>query len=236
MLTKEDFAGMKAELGFVKVAENIHFAVDDQNGFIASLHGESPVPFGVTAIGGYLADSNNGNVTLMPYVTLTAGIATLDITPFFDYQMYPGDNDEIGMGAAFKADAELSGFQVGADVLVAAKNGLSTLSPWYQNGLYLYGIGGNHDGLNLYWDTPYSGNTDTFYSAVGKLRVPVKENLSAFGAGGVLGDMGWEINGGLEYQVIEDVMNLSAFGAYGVGTTGTKPANYAIGTALVVNF
>ena len=236
MLTKENLAGFRAQLGMIKVAENAPFAKDDVNYFVADLQGESPVPFGVTAMAGYHADSNNGNVTLMPYLTLTAGPATIDITPFLDYQMKPGDNDKMGMGAAFKADAEVGTMQLGADVLVAAENGLTTLSPWYQNGLYLYGIGNNHDGLNLYWNSPYDSNADAFVSAVATLHAPIKENLTAFGAAGVLTDMGWEVNAGLEYQVIEDMMHLSAFGAYGAGSTGTKPSNYAIGTALVVNF
>ncbi|PKN72121.1 MAG: hypothetical protein CVU50_08235 [Candidatus Cloacimonetes bacterium HGW-Cloacimonetes-3] len=236
ILCKEDFAGMKAELGMMKVAENAVFIKDDYNVFMASLQGESPVPFGVLAMGGYLADSNNGNVTIMPYVTMQAGLATLDVTPFFDYQMYPGDNDEIGMGAAVKADADLGTMQLGADVLLAAENGLTSLSPWYQNGLYIYGIGANHDGLNLYWGTPYSYNTDAFVSAVGKIRLPVKENLTAFGAAGMLTDMGWEVNGGLEMNLAQDKMKVSAYGAFGTSTVGAKPTNYAIGTSLVLNF
>ncbi len=236
ILSKEDFAGMKAELGMMKIQENATFMKDDYNVFMASLQGESPFPFGMLAMGGYLADSNYGNFTLMPYVTMTAGPATLDITPFLDYQVNDIADDEMGMGAAIKADAELNAMQLGADILFASENGLTTLSPWYQNGLYIYGIGANHDGLNLYWGTPYSYNIDAFVSAVGKIRVPVKENMTAFGAAGMLTDMGWEVNGGVEMNLIEDMMKVSAFGAFGTSTEGTKPANYAVGTSLVVNF
>jgi hypothetical protein len=236
VLSKEDFAGMKAELGMMKPEENAVFMKDDYNVFLASLQGESPIPFGILAIGGYYADRNEGNVALLPYLSLTAGPASLDLNPWFDYQMFPGDNDEMGMGAAVKADADLGVMQVGADVLYAAENGLSILSPWYQNGLYIYGIGANHDGVNLYWGAPYSRNIDAFYSAVGKLRVPLKENICAYGAGGMLSDMGWEVNGGIEFKLFEEMMKLTAFGAYATSTEGTKPANYAIGSSLVVNF
>lgn len=236
IVSKENFAGLKAEFGFMKLEENVTFMQDDRNALMVNLQGESPIPFGILALGSYYADQNLGNVTLMPYATLQAGPATLDITPFIDYQMYPGDNDEMGFGAAVKADMDMGSMQLGADVLFATEHGLSVLSPWYQNGLYIYGIGANHDGVNLYWGAPYSGNTDSFVSAVGKLRAPVKENLTAFAAAGVLTDMGWEINGGVEYNVYEDLMKVSVFGAFANGTEGAKPSNYAIGTSLSINF
>jgi hypothetical protein len=236
VISKENVAGMKAEFGFLKLGENVFNPMGDRNAFMANFQGESPIPFGILALGSYYSNRNEGNVTFMPYATLQAGPATLDITPFIDYQMFPGDNDEMGFGAAVKADMDMGGMQLGADVLFATEHGLSTLSPWYQNGLYIYGIGANHDGVNLYWGTPYSGNADTFVSAVGKLRAPIKENLTAFAAAGMLTDMGWEVNGGVEYNVYEDLMKVSAFGAFANGTEGTKPANYVIGSSLNINF
>lgn len=241
MLTKEDFAGMKAEFAFMKLEENANFMQDDRNALMANFQGESPIPFGIMALGSYYADQNLGNFTIMPYATLQAGPATLDITPFLDYQMYPGDNDEMGMGAAVKADMDMGSMELGADLLMATEKGLTTLSPWYQNGLYIYGIGANHDGVNLYWGfyPPYSRdvfNKDAFISAVGKLRAPIKDNLTAFAAAGVLTKMGWEVNGGVEYDLIQDLMKLSAFGAFANGTEGTKPANYVIGSSVNINF
>ncbi len=236
MLTKDDLAGFKAELAMMKISENVEFMKDDQNVFMANLQGESPIPFGFLTLAGYTADSNHGNFTVMPYVTVAAGPASLDITPFLDYQFHPGDNDEMGMGAAIKADGKLADMEAGVDLLFAAKNGLSSLSPWYQNGLYIYGIGANHDGVNLYWGTPYSGNSKSFVSAVGKLRKPINETLTAYGAAGMLTDMGWEVNAGVEMNMFEDIMKLAAFGAYGGGTEGAKPSNYVLGTSVVVNF
>lgn len=227
VLTKEDFAGMKAEFAMMKIVQNV---------FLANLQGESPIPFGMLTLAGYTAGSNNGNFTIMPYLTVTAGPASFDITPFVDYQFKPGDNDEMGMGAAIKADGKLADMEAGVDLLFAAKNGLSSLSPWYQNGLYIYGIGENHDGVNLYWRTPYSGNSKSFVSAVGKLRKPINETLTAYGAAGMLTDMGWEVNAGVEMNMFEDIMKLAAFGAYGGGTEGAKPSNYVLGTSVVVNF
>lgn len=235
VLSKEDFYGLNAELAMMKIMENNKFAVDDYNVFMANLQSESPFPWGLMMMGGYYADSNNGNITIMPYVTLEAGPATLDITPFMDYQMYPGDNDEMGFGAAVKADMDMGMMQLGADLLLATENGITTLSPWYQNGLYIYGIGAHHDGLNLYWGTPYSHNSDTFISAVGKVRAPMGEKINLFAAAGMVQDLGLELNGGIEYQVIEDIMSLAGYAAFGSHDTNDV-TNYAVGTTLQINY
>jgi hypothetical protein len=235
MLTKEDFMGMKAELGMIKVMEGNPNSVDDYNVFLGSVYGESPMPFGLTVMGGYLADQNVANLSILPYVTLQAGPATVDVTPFFDYQIMPNADDQMGMGVAVKADADLGMLKVGGDVLFAAENGITTLSPWYQNGLYIYGIGSHHDGVNLYWGTPYSMNTDSFISAVANVSAPMGEKMNLFAAAGMVQDHGTEINAGIHYQVVEDMMTLTGYGAYGMHDTNDVN-NYVLGTTLQINF
>ncbi|MDD4310617.1 MAG: hypothetical protein PHO32_09570, partial [Candidatus Cloacimonetes bacterium] len=234
MFSKDLAGGFKSEFAFMKILENNKNAVDDYNVFMANMQSETPFPWGVTMMGGYLADSNNGNVTLMPYFSMESGPAKLDITPFMDYQIYPGD-DEMGFGVAAKADLDMDIMQVGGDLLFATENGLTTLSPWYQNGLYIYGIGAHHDGLNLHWNTPYSGNSDSFLSAVGKVRASMVEKTTFFAAAGLVLDHGFEVNGGLEYQVIEDIMSLAGYAALGLHDSDDT-FNYAVGTTLQINF
>jgi hypothetical protein len=238
VLSKETSAGMKAELGLLKVMDTKMNKDGFYDVLMANLEGKLFVPFGLAVMYGNQVDTTDvstGNISILPYITLSAGPATLDIAPFFDYQILSEVDDEMGFGVSAKADVDLGIFAVGGDVLYAGENGITTLSPWYQNGLYLYGIGAHHDGLNLYWDTPYSFNSDNFISAVANIGVPISNKAKVFAAAGSVSELGTEINGGIEFQVIPDTMSLTGYGAYGMHDE-TDVNNYAFGTTLQINF
>jgi len=71
-------------------------------------------------------------------------------------------------------------------------------------------------------------------SLVGKVKGDITRNVSAFGAAGIVIDNGFEINGGVEFKLIPNVLSLTGYAALGIGTDD-GPTNYAIGTTLKMN-
>lgn len=232
LLQKRFGANLNTEFAWMKAMENNRYAKDDYDVFMAHAVIDSDSPVGIYAFFGKNDFSDYDNLSIMPYISMEMGTASLDATAFLDMQM--GTSTELGFGGALKAKIDMDAFELGMDVLVATENGLTTVSPWYQNGLYIYGIGKHHDGLNLYWNTPYEANSDLFASLVGSLKAPLNDKMSLFGAAGYLIDLGMELNAGFEYQLIPDLLNLSAYGAYGIHENETN--NYMIGTSVKIDF
>ncbi len=235
-LTKDDLMGMKAELAWMKAVEGNRSNNDDYNVFMANVMGESPFPYGLTLM--YGDNDGDGNVTIMPYLTLDVDPLTVDVVAFADYQINKGPADNtLGIGGAAKATADLGMFEIGGDLLFATGDGLTTLSPYYQNGLYIYGYGPHHDGVNLYWGDDYGSDNpsdDAFISIVGSLKAPLNEKMKLFAAGGLVVDEGIEVNAGLEYHIIPDLFGMAMYGAYGMHDNDTN--NYMLGSSLKVNF
>lgn len=235
-LMKDDLFGFKAEFAWMKAMEGNPNVNDDYNVLMANLMGETPYPYGITLMYG----DNDGatNITAMPYITVDIDPINFDLVAFADYQITPGGADDVlGIGGAAKATADLGMFEVGADLLFATGDGLTTISPYYQNGLYIYGYGPHHDGVHLYWGDDYSAanaSDDAFISAVGSIKAPIGKDMKAFAAGGLIVDHGIEINAGVEYGIIQDLMNLAIYGAYGMNDNDTN--NYMFGSTIKVNF
>jgi hypothetical protein len=232
MLNKRFGANINTEFAWMKGREGSRYTKDDYDVFMAHAMIDGDAPMGMYVFFGKDDLFDYDNLSLMPYISLEMGAASLDATIFMDMQM--ATDTEMGFGGAVKAKMDMDVLELGMDVLVASENGLTTVSPWYQNGLYIYGIGKHHDGLNLYWNTPYEGNTDLFASVVGSVRAPLKEAMTLFGAFGYLADMGMEFNAGLEYELIPDLLMMSAYGAYGIHDNETN--NYILGTSMKIEF
>lgn len=232
MLSKTFGDNINTEFIWMKVAENSETASDDSDVFIAHAMMDSEMPIGAYLMFGNYERRDYQNLTLMPYLGLEKDALSLDAAVFMDMQM--GNDTEMGFGGAAKAKLDMTAFELGADVLVASEHGLTTISPWYQNGLYIYGIGKHHSGLNQYWDPPYEGNSDFFASLVGNVKIPLKQNLNVFGAAGYLIDLGLEINAGLECTLIPDLFHMQVYGAFGVHDNETN--NYAFGSSLKIEF
>ncbi|MDY0325684.1 MAG: hypothetical protein RBQ87_05855 [Candidatus Cloacimonadaceae bacterium] len=226
---------LNTEFIWMKMREHDKTKQDDSDEFILHALMDSEMKIGAYMMFGNYEKADYQNLTLMPYLSMEKDALSLDATAFIDLQMHKDDN-ESGLGGALKAKLNMNTFELGADLLVATENGLTTISPWYQNGLYIYGIGKHHDGLNLYWGAPYEGNSDLFASLVGNVKVPLHERLSVFGAAGFLTDLGMEVNAGMEVGLIRDLLNMQVYGAFGVRDDDDSTKNYAIGTSLKLEF
>jgi len=228
ILSMDDLAGFKTEFGMLKFP----LSNAPSTWWMMNMQTEAPMTMGITALAGYVDGVKMETISALPYVTLQTDIVTVDINPFLDYQYR---REEFGMGAAVKANANLGIMEVGGDLLFAAENGLTTLSPWYQNGLYLYGIGTHHDGLNIYWNTPYEHNTDAFISVVGHVKYALNEKAKFFAAAGLLTDIGMEANFGLECKLIPDFLSASCYAALGINDP-TDQTDMALGATLKAEF
>jgi hypothetical protein len=244
MLQMDDLGGFQTDLGWIKVNEYDPLEKDDYNYFLVNMQTAETIPMGVLASFAHDADMDYSTLTLMPNVSLQADPLSIDAAAFMGVHFFDEADNKVGLGAAVKANADLGGLNVGADLLFATENGIETLSPYYMNGLYIYGIGRHHDGVNLYWDWagPYNFNADTFLSFVGQIGAPITEKIGFFGAAGYLLDEGFEINAGLEYDIIPDLMQLAGYAAMGwhedfeYGEKSDGPTNYVLGTTLFIAF
>jgi hypothetical protein len=233
LVQMEDFAGFNTEFAWIKAVEGNPYNDDDYNIFMGHANMADMAPAGVYGFLGNIPNADFSTLTLYPYISLEMDMLNLDMAAFMDMQMV-NDDTEIGFGGAVKATASLDVVELGVDLLMATENGLTTISPWYQNGLYIYGIGKHHDGANLYWNIPYEGNSDTFISAVGKAKAPLSDKVKAFAAAGMLSDIGMEANAGIEYEIIPDLFHMAAYGAFGIHDNETN--NYLLGTSLKLEF
>ncbi len=240
LVSKDDFMGLNTDFAFIKVNENDPYRYDGKNVFFANITKDDPALMGLLAL--YAKDqlTREANFTLMPYMSVPGLPFDLNATLFVDYQSERGLEDRIGFGASIKANAEIDDLGIGLDFLYANEEGLSILSPYYMNGLYIYGYGAHHDGVAIYWQEPYQKANDTgIMTLVGSVRKPLNPVMTLFGAAGLLMTnddyIGTELNGGLEYMVIEDKFKVSGFGAFAAPEDGPD-YNYVIGVNATVNF
>jgi hypothetical protein len=95
---------------------------------------------------------------------------------------------------------------IGADLLYMGENGLTVLSPYYQNGLYLFGWGQWNDSVTVAF--PYPDGNDGLLSAVGQVHYQVNPKMKAFANAGYVTTManndpgvGLELNAGIEMDL-----------------------------------
>jgi len=233
LFTANDLAGLKAELGMMKYPTSlVDTSSTPSTWYMAGVHNDTYLPLGITMMAGYQDDISLQSISIMPYATLQYKCGWIDLNPFIDQQ---SDRKKTGYGIAVKAGMQNGPVELGADVLYAAKNGLAVCSPWYQNGLYLYGTGTHHDALNMYWNSPYMYNEKSFTSLVGKTGFQINEKAKLFAAVGTLTDLGSEANLGCEFQIIPTNLCLAVYGAMGKQYK-TDRMDLAAGTTVMVNF
>ena len=134
MLKKTLANDINTEFIWMKVAENRKTANDDSDLFVLHAMKDGNMPIGMYLMYGNHRQSDYQNITFMPYLGMNRDALSLDAAIFVDYQMGKDDN-EMGFGGSAKMNLDMNTFALGADVLVASENGLTTISPWYQNGL-----------------------------------------------------------------------------------------------------
>ncbi len=242
MLTKDNFMGFQTEFGWVKALELGRIDNDD-NYFLINMQTPNPQPWGFFASYYQMGSSNDDSITLMPYMSFDADPIQVDAALFAGMHFNSPEDDAFGIGAAVKASADLGVMNVGGDLLVSTENGIATLSPYYQNGLFIYGINTLHDGVSLYWGVPYSWNNDFAMSLVGKFSMPLGNSMTAFAHAGYLLDAGIEVNGGVDCVVIPELLNVSGYIALGQHEgervswlPGHGRTNYVVGSTLSVIF
>jgi hypothetical protein len=208
---------------------------DDNNYILLNMSKSGKSPWGILASFYHLGNTNDDSYTVMPYLELKNDPVQVKVAAFMGSHLNSPEPNKMGFGGAIKAKANMGSFSVGANVLFVTENGIATLFPYYMNGLYIYGIGLYNDSVNRYWKTPYSNNTDTAFSAVGSISVPVMNRCNVFGAAGYLSEQGFEVNVGIEHDVIPKKMKVAGYAAIGVHET-TDVTNYVFGTTVVVPF
>ncbi len=82
--------------------------------------------------------------------TIEAGPATIDVNSFYAINLLMVMmKSELGLPLKLMGILPLFNWE---RMFFASENALVTYSPYYQNGLFIYGINAIHDGLDLYWD------------------------------------------------------------------------------------
>jgi hypothetical protein len=246
MFTADDVLGMQAALGWMKQVEGSRFqSQDDSDSFLLSLQREH---YGLQAFYTVLPlgdpnrqakDGSNGIITALPFAVIGLGPLNVDLTGIAQYAT---GSDDFDFGAAGKATLTAGPAQLGVDALYYRDedHGLNeSISPYYMNGLYIFGVGKHFDGwvgwdpLNWYWGQ--SGDPDQYLGLVGSAKVSPVNRLAVFAAGGTVLDTGWEVNGGIEWDLIPDNLQLAAYGAYGKHQ-GHAEGSYLLGSTLKASF
>ncbi len=217
-----NLAGIPTELGFMKTYEgNVHY-LDDAHVAFANFMFKAPVDWGLTAMFGQCHDDHAADLWVIPYFMLNFEPVTLDLTAVINQQMYNEDYyaEDSAMGIAFAAKLGLdAGVKLGADFLMVTEDGINTLSPYYTNGLYLFGNQLPYDGVQISSDYNWGEN---YMSIVGTAAYPLNEKAEIYGAVGMVSaddPIGMELNVGMNYKLAE---KLHFNPVLAVGQTGER--------------
>lgn len=216
-----NLAGIPTELGFIKYDEGAVNKLDDAHVAFANFMFKTPVDWGLTAMFGQCHDDNEADIWVIPYFMLNFEPVTLDLTAVINNQMYKvAGEEESEMGMAFAAKLGMdAGVKLGVDFLYVTEEGINTLSPYYANGLYLFGNQLPYDGVQISSDYNWGEN---YMSIVGSAAYPLNEKAEIYGAVGmatVEDPIGMELNVGMNYKLAE---KLHFNPVLAVGQTGDR--------------
>jgi hypothetical protein len=217
-------AGIPTELGFIKAYEGNKVYLDDTHVAFANFMFKTPVDWGVTAMFEQCHSNRTADLWVIPYFMLNFEPVTLDLTAVINQQMYNKDlypkESEMGMAFAVKLGADL-GVKLGADLLYVSDKGIHTLSPYYVNGLYLFGNQLPFDGVQISSDFDIGVPAEqTYMSAVLTASYPMNEKCEIYGAAGMVqtdDPIGTEVNVGLNYKIVD---KLTFNPVIAIGNTG----------------
>ncbi len=240
-----NISGIPTELGLIKYYEGDPNKLDDAHVAFANFMFKAPVDWGITAMFGQYHDANEADIWVIPYFMLNFEPVTLDLTAVLNHQMYKvAGEDESDMGIAFAAKVEADlGFKPGLDFLYVTEEGVCTLSPFHQNGLYLFGNNLPYDDVQIHgWVyAPYDEAGQAYMSIVGKLAYPLNEKTDICAAVGMASwddPMGMEFNVSLDYR-INDFLSLNpvvAVGQSGKAIDSDENMVYMLGGLLKAEF
>ncbi len=233
--------GMQSTLGWIKQVEGSRYLLaDDVNSFLLSFqHKNWGLQAFYTLNEAGSEDVSTDIVTALPYLALELNPVNLDLTGILQHSRSVNGSD-LAYGAAARVSASFKPLELGVDALYYSNEepGLNySLSQYYMNKLYIFGIGQHFDGwvgfdpLNWYWGQ--SDAPDMYLGIVGYTNIALGEKIKLFGTGGMVRKTGWEANGGLELNL--NNLQLAAYAAYGQHD-GHPEASYLIGSTLKVFF
>jgi len=227
-----DMYGIPMELGFLKSYEGALNRLDDSHVAFANFMFKTPVEWGLTAMFGQCHDAKEADFWVIPYFMLNFDPVMLDLTAVLNHKIFPenadGDKSEMGIAFAAKANVEMA-VNLGLDFLYVTKEGINTLSPYYENGLYLFGNMLPYDGVQVHNDIwmPYGPGEDAYMSIVGKIGYPLNEKTdinAAFGMATRKDPLGMEFNIAIDYRV-NKFLSLNPVLAVGQTGIGLEPDN-----------
>jgi hypothetical protein len=200
-------AGISTELGFIKVNEGALNQLDDAHVAFANVAMKAPFDCGLTAMFGQNHAIRTADIWLIPYFMMNFAPISIDLTAVVNNKMFPenaeGDESEMGIAFAAKADVDM-GFKIGADLLYVTEEGINVLSPYYENGLYLFGNKLPYDGVQI--SSSFNGGGQAYMSIVGKVAYPFNDKMDFYGAVGMAtvdDPIGMELNVGMNYIIMD---------------------------------
>lgn len=238
---------MSFQAGFGKYWEGANDdRYDDLQGFLFSFNNEADLSYGADAYFTWTRNHVPGTdpfmlkfISMAPYVNLKLDPVVLDAMVIFQLKdSYDWINDDVETDTAFGAAVNVSGdmepLEWNADLLFIGEEDLWALSNYYQNNLYLLGTSEIHDDLGIY---AYTTAADSYIGLTGQAKFALSEKIKFFGAAGFVNGAGIEVNGGMEYSVIPDVMGLVLYGARAFMDEDLANKDpYALGATLQVEF
>ncbi|HHZ15586.1 MAG TPA: hypothetical protein GX398_05715 [Candidatus Cloacimonetes bacterium] len=219
---------------------------DDMQGFLFSFNHEADFSLGADAYFTWMRipmgakNSMFKYVSLAPYLNMRLNPIVLDATVIFQLNDNGYDfmenkvETETAFGVAVNVSGDMEPLEWNADLFFIGENDLFSLSNYYHNNLYLLGIGEHHDGLGLY---TFATTADNYLALTGQAKFALTEKVKFFGAAGFVNGAGFEINGGMEYQLIPDLMGVALYGARAfMDEDATDKDPYAMGATLKLEF
>jgi len=136
------------------------------------------------------------------------------------------DDSQLGIGVAAKANVDM-GFKAGLDILFVTDKGINSLSPYYDNGLYIFGNKLDFDGT---WQhgLHYSPVTNSKLMSVAvNGSYPFSKDVNLFGALGMVSKddpVGSELNVGCDYLLMDGLhwLTVGAAGQTGKAIDASK--------------
>lgn len=219
---------------------------DDMQGFLFSLNNEADLSWGADAYFTWTRTPVIGDtkmfkfISLAPYLNMKLDPIVLDAIVFLQLNDTGYDiiddkvETETTFGVAVNVSGDMEPLEWNADLFFMGENDLWALSNYYQNNLYLLGIGEHHDELGLY---AFATTADSYLALTGQAKFALTDEIKFFGAAGFVNGAGFEINGGMEYQLIPDLMGVALYGARAfMDEDATDKDPYALGATLKLEF
>lgn len=244
LVLDDDFSGITfdsemgslvMESGIIKGYEGATDRLDDATYGFVNFMIEEPYTFGLMGMYGNSHDPDptlrSADAWAIPYMSATFAPIDISLAAVLNNQWFRDANNkvdsEMGMGVTAKVNADL-GVNIGANVLYVTDKGLNSLSPYYTNGLVIFGVNSDFDSNCIGWGNSSYGaiynSGEAFMSVVGKVSYPLSTTMNVFANAGYLtleDPIGMEFNAGFDNEIAKDV-HLIFIGAAGQSDKGLE--------------